>query len=293
MKYTYVETNFNASTLRMIDVINGIIGEYMGQGFVLTVRQLYYQLVARDYIPNTLNDYKRIAVIVNNAKLAGLIDWDALEDRTRAFSSQARWIDGPHILRAARDSFHMDMWEEQEYRPFVIVEKEALVGVLERVCTKYDMPLLAARGYPSGSVLRAFAVEVLVPALDAGQAVKVFHLGDHDPSGIDMSRDLSDRLTMFCEQGLRVSRIALNLDQVLEQNPPENPAKLTDPRIGDYSSRFGDASWELDALSPKYLSELIERNVKPLIDKDLWKEREDLINETKLKIELAADHFDE
>lgn len=271
--------------------MNLIIDEYQEQGFVLTVRQLYYQLVARDIIANTLNDYKRVAGLINDAKLAGMIDWDALEDRTREFVSQTRWVDGPHILRAARDSFHVDMWVGQEVRPFVIVEKEALVGVLEGVCREYDIPLLAARGYPSGSVLREFAVKQIIPSMNEGQNVIVFHLGDHDPSGIDMTRDLEERITLFSDEHIEVRRIALNMNQIEEQRPPENPAKTTDSRFMSYRRKFGSSSWELDALSPTYLADLITSEVTPLIDEKKWVARARLVTSTKKKIEAAATHF--
>lgn len=81
----YKSIRFNAETERLIDTANGIIGEYLEAGFRLTVRQLYYQLVARDVVPNTIQSYKRVASILNDARVAGLVDWDAIEDRTREF----------------------------------------------------------------------------------------------------------------------------------------------------------------------------------------------------------------
>lgn len=291
MRYAYEDKNFKPDTLGLISIMDRIINEYTRQGFVLTVRQLYYQLVARDVIPNTLNDYKRVASVINDAKLSGYLDWDALEDRTREFVEQTRWESGEAILRAASRTFHMDMWDNQDNRVFVIVEKEALVGVLEGVCHEFDIPLLAARGYPSGSVLHEFATEKVMPALSSGQNVTILHLGDHDPSGIDMTRDLRERLTMFAEELVDVQRIALNMDQIEQQKPPENPAKTTDSRFNDYKRRFGASSWELDALSPRYLADLIRVNVEPLIDPDEWKRREDEIDDISARIEAAAAHF--
>lgn len=290
MRQMYIEKEFRAATLNFIEVMNAIIREYQAQGFVLTVRQLYYQLVARDVIANNLREYKRTASVINDAKLAGYLDWDAIEDRTRAFVSQQRWRGGAHILAAAQTSFHMDMWEGQANRCFVIVEKEALVGVLERVCRELDMPLLAARGYPSGSVLREFAEEQLLPALtDDYQDIVIIHLGDHDPSGIDMTRDLADRLQLFCgEHRIEINRIALNMNQVEEIKPPENPAKVTDSRFDSYMRRFGRSSWELDALSPVYLDTLVRDVVEPLIDPLEWDRMEQKVEDTKRRIGDAA-----
>lgn len=291
MKHCYIEKKFNEKNQALISLMNEIIYEYQTQGFVLTVRQLYYQLVARDVIPNTLREYKRTASIINDAKLAGQIDWSAIEDRTREFIVRGRWTDGAQILRAARDSFHMDMWTNQEHRAFVIVEKEALVGVLEGVCREYDMPLLAARGYPSGSVLREFAINSILPSMNHGQDVVIYHLGDHDPSGIDMTRDLKERLELFTDSCVSIERLALNMTQVESERPPENPAKTTDSRFDGYAKLYGHSSWELDALTPTYLAGLIRGNVERIIDWDNWEYTKKGIETTKEKIEEAASHF--
>lgn len=293
MKQEYVAKNFKADTLNLIDHIITIVDEYQAQGFVLTVRQLYYQLVARAIIPNTLQEYKRAAGVINDAKLAGMIDWDAIEDRTRDFVRQTRWNSGADILRAAVSSFHKDMWVGQDYRVFVIVEKEALVGVLERACRDNDVPLLAARGYPSGTVLREFAQSDLLPAFEAGQMPVILHLGDHDPSGIDMSRDLEDRLVLFCdEQHMSFERIALNMKQVQALKPPENPAKITDSRFEGYKRLHGDKSWELDALSPTFLDQLLRKKIATYIETTLWEEIADEVTQTKTDIIELAKGFE-
>lgn len=292
MKQLYIEKNFRSEAVRMINIINGIVDEYRAQRYILTARQLYYQLVARDYIPNKVSEYKRITNLVNDAKLAGLIDWDMLEDRARNVIDRAHWEDPQSIISASASSYYQDHWDGQENRVFCIVEKEALAGVLERVCRQYDVPLLPAKGYPSGSILREFALERLREAIDQGQTPIVLHLGDHDPSGIDMTRDIQERLSLFAEDYVEVKRIALNMAQVEEQQPPENPAKDTDTRFAYYAAEFGDSSWELDALSPKYLSNLVKTHVENYIDNEAWQRVEDEIKSHKLTLQYMADNYD-
>lgn len=287
----YKRFRFTTKSENLIDLMNSIISEYIEQGFKLTVRQLYYQLVARDIIPNNEKSYKNTTSLLNDARLAGLIDWDAIEDRTRAFVRRTRWDSGRQILRSAAEGFHMDMWDNQPCRPFVIIEKEALVGVLEPVCYHLDVPLLAARGYPSASVLREFGVNDLLPVLDSQSAV-VIHLGDHDPSGLDMTRDLRERIEMFCDgYPVELVRVALNMNQIEERNPPPNPAKTTDSRFEEYRQQFGDESWELDALPPSYLVELVETEVAKYRDTDRWAEREQEVAEIKDKLTKIAKEF--
>lgn len=292
MKQYYIGKNFRSEALVLIDQINEIIEEYREDGFILTVRQLYYQLVARAIIPNTINDYKRIASIVNDAKLAGMIDWDMLEDRTRDFVRKNRFSSPQELLNACAVQYHEDMWSSQTNRVFMIVEKEALVGVLEKTCSQYDVPLLAARGYPSGSVLREFSVDDLKIALENNQNPIVLHLGDHDPSGIDMTRDLEDRINLFSEDTIELTRIALNMDQIQEQRPPENPAKVTDSRFSGYERKFGTKSWELDALTPNYLSNLIKKHIEIYIDHSEWNIRKKEIDGVKDKLSKVAKNWE-
>lgn len=287
----YRNIRFSDESLSLIDRMNVIVDAFTEKGFVLTVRQLYYQLVAQDVIPNDEKSYKRITSLVNDARINGGMDWDAIEDRTRAFERRQRWDSGRDILQASADSFHMDMWENQTNRVFVIIEKEALVGVLSRVCRSLDVPLLAARGYPSGTVLREFACTDILPNVFE-QNVTILHLGDHDPSGLDMTRDLYDRIGMFSEgQPIEMRRIALNMDQIRERKPPPNPAKTTDSRFAEYRRQYGAESWELDALPPEYLVELVKSNVEEFIDADAWQARREHVEAVRSKIAATAKKF--
>lgn len=293
----YKEINLRRDTIELIDYINKLIVSYQAQGYTLSVRQLYYQLVARAVVENTEKSYKRVASIINDGRLCGLIDWDAIEDRGRDIVMRGRWSSGASIIDSCAYSYHMDMWETQEARMFVIVEKAALAGVLDGVCHKYDVPLLAARGYPSVSVLRELTLEHVVPSIEAGQHVTILHLGDHDPSGIDMTRDLGERIVMFTEGAecdttmLTINRIALSMRQIEEKKPPPNPAKTTDARFADYRRKYGDESWELDALEPSYMVDLVTRHIKVNIDDAAWQARETEIVKVKTQLKKTAARF--
>lgn len=288
-RYRYVR--FSDKSLDLIATMNAIIDDYRLQGFVLTVRQLYYQLVAANVIPNTELSYKRTTSIANDARMAGLMDWDAIEDRTRAFLRRQRWSNGAELLNSAADSFHIDMWRLQTSRVFCIIEKEALVGVLEPTCARWDVPILAARGYPSSTVLREFAVGDLMPYMKSHDII-ILHLGDHDPSGIDMTRDLKERIDLFCGQRIQLKRIALNMEQIEARQPPPNPAKVTDSRYKDYCETYEtDNSWELDALPPQYLADLVESEISQQVEPNQWKADMKRIEKTRKKIQDIADNF--
>jgi len=294
-KVLYINKNFRSDTLILIEQANSIIGEYARQGFDLTLRQLYYQFVARDIIENSQKSYKRLGDLVNNARLAGLIDWETIVDRTRNLRRRPHWNSPQDIVQACAGQYHVDMWEGQSYRPEVWIEKDSLVGVIAGVCEELDVPYFSCRGYPSQSEVWG-AAQRLIGYHRQGQIPYIVHLGDHDPSGIDMTRDIIERLSLFIKHaGYRrpsVSRIALNMSQVQHYQPPPNPAKFTDSRCSGYVKKYGTKSWELDALSPDVLASLIRNEVVSLRSERLWAKAEQLEQEGRKQLSQVADNWD-
>jgi hypothetical protein len=296
-KIKYQDIKLGQKSLDLIDTCNQIIAEYTAQGYILTLRQLYYQTVARGIIPNKQSEYKRIGSIINDGRLAGLIDWSALEDRTRNLESVSHWDSPEQIIRAVANQYAIDKWDTQDIRPEVWVEKEALAGVVDRICTQLDVAHFSCRGYVSQSEMWVAAQRFIKYAKN-GQATHIIHLGDHDPSGIDMSRDITERIRMFMARhgyGAKwfdFTRIALNMDQVQQYNPPPNPAKSTDSRFQGYMDEHGDESWELDALEPRVLSDLIRDKVAEIRDDEAYEERKDEEDNQKKQLETVSDHWD-
>lgn len=273
-KIQYITKNIGAAKLAVIKQANAIIDAYEAQGFDLTLRQLYYQFVARDLIANQQSEYKKLGDIINDGRLLGLIDWDRIVDRTRNLQKRSTWQTPAEIVKSAAHSFHVNYWEGQAYWPEVWIEKDALIGVIEGVCEELDVPYFSCRGYTSQSEMWG-AAQRLTSYVNHDQIPIIFHLGDHDPSGKDMTRDIIDRLQLFVGTEIDVKRLALNMDQVEQYNPPPNPCKVTDTRATAYIREFGGESWELDALEPAVLAALIRNNVEALIDFDVWQERVD------------------
>jgi hypothetical protein len=275
MKVEYISKRFRRDSIQTIEAANQIIEEYKKEGFILTLRQLYYQFVSRDLIHNTERSYKRLGNIINQGRLAGLIDWTAIEDRGRALVSLGHWSTPADIINSAAHTYHVDLWEGQPERVEVWVEKEALSGIVEKACEPLDVPFFACKGYNSQSEMWGAAQRLNVH-MENGASVTIIHLGDHDPSGIDMTRDIKDRLNMFCGHHgdtPDVHRIALNMDQVSEFNPPPNFAKVTDARFDSYSAKFGNESWELDALDAKTMVRIISGAIEEHLDTELFNRR--------------------
>lgn len=265
----YRAKKFGPQKEAMIEAANQIIYEYQEQGFDLTLRQLYYQFVSRDLIPNTQKDYKTLGKVISEARLAGMIDWNTITDRTRNLERKPFWEHASHFMESVVPQFAVDKWKDQDTRVEVWIEKDALVGVIEPVCRAEDVAYFSCRGYTSQSEMWS-ASQRLIEYNDAGQKVVILHLGDHDPSGKDMTRDIEDRLVMFQVQEVEVIRIALNMDQIRKYDPPPNPAKITDPRAKEYIKKFGQTSWELDALEPQVIAKLIQDNIAEYRDVIEW-----------------------
>jgi len=265
-KIVYRTFNFRTRTLEIIDIANSIIEKYQADGYDLTLRQLYYQFVARSIIPNSDAEYKKLGSIISDGRLAGLIDWDSIIDRTRPSRGNTHWNSPQEIITAVGKQFKIDTHADQEYYIEVWIEKDALIGVLERICPQLDVPYFSCRGYVSQSSMWE-AARRFIEREKNGRKSLLIHLGDHDPSGIDMSRDIQERLNLFgshCD----VWRIALTEEQIEQYKPPPNPAKMTDSRCQSYVSEYGNNSWELDALEPQIITSLIEDAVSYLTDKD-------------------------
>lgn len=290
-KICYIEKTFNPEHLRLIGLANDIITSYHAQGYDLTLRQVYYQMVARDEIPNTMQSYKRLGGIIDDARLAGLIDWTAIVDRTRKLRELGHWETPADIIVSASHSFRIDKWKDQDCRVEVWVEKDALVGVIGQVCERWDVPYFSCRGYTSSSEMW-LASQRLKRHSRGGQTPIIIHLGDHDPSGKDMTRDIDDRLTLFMG-GLEVNRIALNMDQIEQYDPPPNPAKITDSRAKKYIEEFGDESWELDALEPSVIDALIDEKIQEIIGLDLWEEAVEAEEKERQHLGQAAERWSE
>lgn len=307
----YQAKTFSPEKLAIINQTNRIINTYTQQGFSLTLRQLYYVFVGNNYFPatwkyrnagnnkwvldpnGTINaqpNYDRLGDIISDARMAGLIDWNAIVDRTRASWAIEHWDKPSSAIKTAHGKYAIDKWLRQPHYAEVWVEKESLEDVLSHACNPLDIRYFACRGYTSQSSMWE-AAQRLLAKLEEGKQVHIIHLGDHDPSGIDMSRDIYERLSVFTGTKVHVRRIALNMAQIRRYNPPPNWAKVTDSRFASYQKEFGDESWELDALRPQLLVEMITHAVKQFRDEKLWLEAVEEERKGKSTLKAILDNF--
>lgn len=256
----------------------------------LTVRQLYYQMVARGHIENSQRSYKRLVKLLTDARLSGDFPMDWLLDRTREcrpgdFGHHVASVD--RALDAAAQELRgapgrwlwSSRWWGQQYHVSVWVEKEALAGVFEGPCSRLGVSWFVLRGYSSLSSLNEW-VDTVAAAWERDRAIEravVLYFGDHDPDGWEIPRSAERNVEAIAAvRGVDIppvefDRVALNAEQIDEHSPPPFPAKETSSRFASYVAEHGlDDAWELDALPPETLADLIRDAVTSLFDRTVY-----------------------
>ncbi len=295
----------SANAKHIIWTARDIIEEYQQQNLVLTLRQLYYQFVARGIIENSDKSYKRLGSTIAKARMGGLLDWDAIEDRARQPVLWSQYNKASDAVYRALQAFRLPRLKGQRTYVELWVEKDALAGVLRPIAAEYHVTLMVNRGYSSVSAMKEAADRIrrCVDRYGSYNAA-ILYLGDLDPSGEDMVRDIRERLTVFLNEGLIVNwyqkseggerhpvvekqeeaskrkpviplgveKLALTMPQVKKHDPPPNPAKLSDTRAKAFIAKYGRQSWEVDALSPPILRQIITSGFTKHLDLDLMEE---------------------
>lgn len=251
----------NKTNIRRLEEINEILKEYKDEWYVLTLRQLYYQLVVKGIIPNKQAEYAKLSNILKKWRMAGIVDRNIIEDRIRK-PRLPYWVEDINdAINDVVDQYRLDRMIWQDKYIEVWVEKDALSGVLYRITEKYHIRLMVNRWYSSCSAMYDAYRRMKAQPLEN----HIIYLWDHDPSGLDMVRDIEERLEEFWTY-VTVHHLGITQEQVKTFNPPPNPAKFSDPRADWYIKNYGKVSWEVDALPPKELLRILEEKILSMIN---------------------------
>lgn len=278
IKYTDLDGGpavFEINQQLLTDIIKSKVKRFTLEGYTLTGRQLFYQLVKDNAVPNAEKVYKRILSLLVDLRYNGVIDWDAIEDRARESSRPSQWKHISGLIDSALYAYRLPRWKDQDYYLELYCEKQALEGILKPVADKYHIYYGSNKGYSSASAMYRIAKR-MDDKIYANKICKLIYLGDHDPSGLDMVRDIQERICEFL--GLEVENneffnvipVALNKEQIEIYSPPPNPARFEDPRAKWYIKEFGNVSWELDALEPSVLVDVAEGAILEYLDMDKY-----------------------
>lgn len=269
--------------------IVSIVNEYRRQGYILTLRQLHYQLVTRNWIINHDTAYKKLGTILDDCRYAGVIDWEMIEDRGRIPDLPYCCDDPAGAIDDTVEQYRVDRQRNQDIAVELWTEKDALSGILKRSTHEYHVNLVVNKGYTSSSAMYRAYNRIADRYNDDSKRTIILYFGDHDPSGLDMIRDIDDRLKFMLEKGtnefdeasdvFELKQIGLNTQQIKKYKLPPNPTKLTDTRAAGYIAKYGKTCWEVDALSPDVLTGIVQANIESVIDMDLFQEMLDVEQE--------------
>ncbi len=240
----------------------------------MTVRQLYYQLVARG-LPKTEQAYDRVQEATVQMRLARRLPYGKIADGSRTRTQVASYSNLGEALEHTQSFYRRDYWQNSPYRVEVWCEKDALTGVIQPICNEYGVTYVATRGFPSMTLVyeSAMIMSTYDGASLNGQRTRLYYFGDHDASGRSISDGLPERLR---SHGARVDvlRRALEPHQVRAYGLPTRPNKKSDSRRRAFAERYGDESVELDALPPGVLEGLVRDCITENIDPAIWEQLE-------------------
>lgn len=260
-----------ARTRELLEAVEHVLAEY-AEHLPLTVRQIFYRLVATFDYPKTEQAYARLAEHLVRARRARLVDFDAIRDDGVSTYS-ARWHDGPDefwddVGERARE-YRRDRQAGQRMRVELWCESAGMLPQLARVADRYSVRAFSAGGFASLTAVRLIASRAVardVPTV-------LLHVGDFDPSGVSifeaMAADarefvLADRIVGTLD--LHAERVALTGEQVSEYGLPTAPPKRSDTR----SKGWRGGTCQLEALAPDQLAELVDGAISAWLDPDTF-----------------------
>ena len=285
-KKQYIESNLKTNRRELLDKIIPIADEYMAKGYKITVRQMFYQLVTKGIVDNTDSAYYKTSDILKDGRLFGEIDWQLIVDRGRRPIMPAEFRSISHLIRSAKNAYRSDRWKEQKYYVEVIVEKDALAGILEPVAEEYHVSLLAGKGYPSISSMYDLAGRI--EKKQSEKKCVILYMGDHDPSGRDMVENIPKQMEQLRIR-VKVDHIALTQNQISLYDLPSQYAKKSDSRYKKFKEKFGPKSCELDALEPGVLKEILKTNIKKYLNEDLYEQAIKKEDDDKNRLDTVAE----
>jgi hypothetical protein len=256
-------------------ITNNSIKVIEGYSNAITVRQLYYRLVALG-MTNDVSHYKKVVNAMIDARWKGIVEFGAFIDRDRSMYGrtmaepvelQSTIETGKEQVKAWMEAYCLNRWENQPEYIEVWIEKKALQGVFEGPCRDFDVGLAPCKGYPSLTFVNDARYR-FNDAIEREQTPVILYFGDFDPSGEDIPRAVAENLSrMGCD--VLVQRIALNQKQITEMSLPSAPAKVTDTRTRNWN---GEGVVELDAIEPNTLTQMVTEAINSQFDNELYVE---------------------
>ena len=239
-------------SLELLAQVQEIIDSY---DFALTLRQIYYQLVAKQIISNEQSNYRKISRLCVAGRDEGILPEEGFADRLRIIDKLSSWVDLNEFMETVKRSYHKNKWQNQPKYLEIWTEKDALRSVLSQVTYQYDVSLMVSRGQLSRTAIYEASERYKA---QGDKEYYLYYCGDFDPSGLSIYNSIKERLDNF-GISIKFERIALTKEQIEKYKLPSDPAKPSDPNYNKFVSLYGsDMVVELDSLPPDVLRDIIK-----------------------------------
>jgi hypothetical protein len=221
----------------------------------MIVRQVFYQASVRTIVEKTESGYDKVQSDLVLMRRCGVLPYDWLTDNTRWQRKPRSFNDVQEALENTARYYRKALWADVDAYVEIWLEKDALSGVVYPITSRYDVPLMVARGYASLSFLHSAAEYIS----DLEVPTYIYHFGDFDPSGVNAAQKIEETLRELApDADITFERVAVTPEQIVAWNLPTRPTKKTDTR----SKNFGAISVELDAIEPNMLRGLVEEVIQ-------------------------------
>lgn len=248
-----------------------------------TLRQLFYRLISRGVLPNSQADYKRLGTLMTRARESKIVPRRWLVDHTRSTDKPSSWSGLNDFADTVREAYRKDYWASLDHHVEVFVEKDAVAGTIQPATRENDVSLHVCRGYASVS----FAGEIAEEWRRIKKPIFAYYLGDFDPSGFDIERDLREKLERYSgrtcygpeddprfidpdQDGFAWTRLGVNKSDFDEFDLVRLPIKRGDCRAKGFVDRHGTFGAEIDAIPPTELRRRVTAAIDEHIDFDRW-----------------------
>jgi hypothetical protein len=250
---------------------NGVLAAIICQELIelnpITLRGLFYRVVSTGFLPSTDKEhYSRVGRIVTRMRRQGIIRYSWIVDSLRSTVKPSSWSGLEDFAETVRNSYRKDFWTRQENYVHVFCEKDAIAGVIQPVTREYDVALSPVRGYCSES----FAYEIASQWKQIEKPIYAAYLGDYDPSGFDIERDLKGKLESLSGRKFEWVRLGVNRDDFERYNLVRLVPKKSDRRFAKFAKQHGNDCAEIDAIPANMLRDSVRDFIESHVDQCEW-----------------------
>lgn len=233
---------------------------------IISTRGAYYQAESAGLVTKDDAGYNKVQRAVLAMRRHRLLSYDKIRDTTRV----RRRVWSVETFQQAADSlleqYRYDYWADQPYHVEVWCEKEALTPQIEPICQEFGVHYAATRGFDSES----FAYETAEQLRHVPKPIRIYYLGDHDPSGWWAAKTMEEGLRQFRIRA-EVYHVAVLPEQIRQYRLPTRRATKTDTRYAAFVREFGtDLAVEVDAIPPPLLARMVRHAIQENIEPDAW-----------------------